>query len=448
MKLKNLLFGTMVACAFVACSNDDDPTPGPDVNPAELDASLTVAFVADGTIGTRATTKAIGNSEASDAGFQKIAIAVFNNGAMSPAIAQDALISYRVIDRNGADTTACVSAKSGDVKVVVVANPAASDLEDCKTLSDFQTAISKATLASQANGNLLMASKVYGLKLNPGKNIACSAAQKTGDKAIKWSATDIAASPNWLTTDEGYKVYRNVAKVVLGKITVQPREDFGEKANYAKFILDSVYIDHARRAVCVFGDNTNAWNSVNIKGLKDAKEDYRFLTGRNGSTASLLDLSKKGEEAIYGTGGKSIDVQIPFYVFDNAKLGEVNLGTGIATRLVVKGTYEYKTGNSKDETLVSEDAYWYFEVNNGSVVAVNENGAPTHRGVLRNVEYTVNMTITGPGEPKLPNPTDPTDPEDPDKPVTPENPDGKAACVKVAVAVAPWGKIVQNPDID
>ena len=27
MKLRNLLFGTMIACAFVACSNDDDPTP-------------------------------------------------------------------------------------------------------------------------------------------------------------------------------------------------------------------------------------------------------------------------------------------------------------------------------------------------------------------------------------------------------------------------------------
>ncbi len=25
MKLRNLLFGTMIACAFVACSNDDDP---------------------------------------------------------------------------------------------------------------------------------------------------------------------------------------------------------------------------------------------------------------------------------------------------------------------------------------------------------------------------------------------------------------------------------------
>ena len=31
MKLQNLIYATMVACAFSACSNDDDPTiPDPD----------------------------------------------------------------------------------------------------------------------------------------------------------------------------------------------------------------------------------------------------------------------------------------------------------------------------------------------------------------------------------------------------------------------------------
>ena len=27
MKLRNLLFGTMIACVFAACSNEDDPIP-------------------------------------------------------------------------------------------------------------------------------------------------------------------------------------------------------------------------------------------------------------------------------------------------------------------------------------------------------------------------------------------------------------------------------------
>lgn len=44
MKLRNLLFGTMIACAFVACSNDDDPTPTPNPEPeagtVDLDISV------------------------------------------------------------------------------------------------------------------------------------------------------------------------------------------------------------------------------------------------------------------------------------------------------------------------------------------------------------------------------------------------------------------------
>ena len=33
MKLRNLLFGTMIACAFAACSNEDDPIPNVDPTP-------------------------------------------------------------------------------------------------------------------------------------------------------------------------------------------------------------------------------------------------------------------------------------------------------------------------------------------------------------------------------------------------------------------------------
>ena len=33
MKLRNLLFGTMIACVFAACSNEDDPIPSVDPTP-------------------------------------------------------------------------------------------------------------------------------------------------------------------------------------------------------------------------------------------------------------------------------------------------------------------------------------------------------------------------------------------------------------------------------
>ena len=44
MKLRNLLFGTMIACVFAACSNEDDPIVGPDQpQTGENNATLTIS---------------------------------------------------------------------------------------------------------------------------------------------------------------------------------------------------------------------------------------------------------------------------------------------------------------------------------------------------------------------------------------------------------------------
>ena len=47
IELRNLLFGTMIACAFAACSNEDDPIVGPD-QPQTGDVETTLAFAIKG----------------------------------------------------------------------------------------------------------------------------------------------------------------------------------------------------------------------------------------------------------------------------------------------------------------------------------------------------------------------------------------------------------------
>ena len=42
MKLRNLMYATMIACAFASCSNDDVPTPDNGNPDAEGGTSLTV----------------------------------------------------------------------------------------------------------------------------------------------------------------------------------------------------------------------------------------------------------------------------------------------------------------------------------------------------------------------------------------------------------------------
>ena len=466
MKLKNLLFGTMVACAFVACSNDDDPTPTPEVDPTEMDATLTVAFKADGAKSGLKSKSIAGISEAAnDFDIQTIALAVFNKGAMSPAMADGALISYREITRTGADTTACVSAKSGDVAIMVVANPNSADLQGLTTLTAFQTAVSKAKLSSQKNGALLMSSKVYTLELAKGRNIACSTTDKSeGGLFAEDAALTGDKKVNFITNDGGaYLVYRNVARISLKSITIDPRQDFGEgvgegAVNYATFQLDSVYIDHVRPNVLVFGNNTNDWNSV-----KDDESDGLFLTGLldpsyTGSNYLLDDFTKKNKTATY-TGNASTAViketkgyLSEYYVYDNSATAALTANTG--TRLVIKGTYTYKTGNgtSESEVIKSEHAYWYFDINEaGQTPNGTSDKWPAHYGVLRNMQYEIEATITGPcqgidpTEPETP-PTDPDTPVNPTDPTTP--PDGSKACIKVKVEVAPWGTVTDEPVID
>ena len=44
MKIRNLMYATMIACAFASCSNDDVPTPDNGNPDAQGGTSLTVKF--------------------------------------------------------------------------------------------------------------------------------------------------------------------------------------------------------------------------------------------------------------------------------------------------------------------------------------------------------------------------------------------------------------------
>ena len=80
MKLRNLLFGTMIACAFAACSNEDDPIPNVDPTPeaGTATASLTVSVKNS----VRKVTKA-GDSEglqtANEAKINTLLVALYDN---------------------------------------------------------------------------------------------------------------------------------------------------------------------------------------------------------------------------------------------------------------------------------------------------------------------------------------------------------------------------------
>lgn len=412
MKLQNLLYATMVACAFSACSNDDDPNiPDP---AQELDATLTVAFNAVGNNGS--SLKSFSKADTPDNQFadvKKIGIAVFNDGAMNGVIAEGGLISYqeRAKGTGDKDTTACISAKSGKVKVLVVANPTENLFSGITDYDGFLSAISGAAINPES---LLMSSASRDLTLKQGRNTVAA------------NAEDVFKADNTgnVAVTENIKVYRNVARIEVPKITVNPRNGFG-KDHTAKFTLKAIYVSKVRSSVMVFGDATPWCYVVNsAASLINGDDIYADTEGVYPNYIKRFTESNVVEYGGGNTGVLELAADATrLFVYDNSSDNLIDKEE--ATRLVIRGTYEYTTDGGV--TTKSEDAYWTTMINNAS--AYDSDVFTKHCGVLRNVKYLVNVTITGPGS-------------------SSEDTDSNAASLTTNIEVVPWGQIVLDPSID
>lgn len=411
MKLQNLIYATMVACAFSACSNDDDPNiPDPAL---ELDATLTVAFSSVGNNGStlKSLTKADDNQYNN---IGKIGIAVFNTGAMSPSMADGALIAYAERDNsNTADTTACISVKSGGIKILVVANPTVDMFRSYKDYDGYLTAISDASIDEN---DLLMSSKVYDIIVAKGRN------------TIAYNASTVFGDDNAGNTilNENIKVYRNVARVEVPKITLNPRSGFGKESQYAKFTLKSIYVSNVRSGVSVFGKANDFWCPVVSSASSLIKGDDIYVD--QNTYAKYIKSFMIDNDVTYNGSAETLTVNdARIFVYDNSSTGKIATPEDYATLLVIRGDYEYRAVGG-GEVIKSTDAYWTTVINNTDPVT-GDAGFPSHCGVLRNVKYLLNVTITGPGSGD-------------------EDPESNAASLTSKIEVVPWGQVVLNPDID
>lgn len=118
-----------------------------------------------------------------------------------------------------------------------------------------------------------------------------------------------------------------------------------------------------------------------------------------------------------------------FFVYDNSS--KEPLSSSDATALVIQGDYSYTAGNGDARTV--ENAYWTVYLNNTKAQAGTANSdyadATVHCGVLRNVQYIVNATITGPGS------------------IDPETP-SEAASLTSNIEVVEWGTVKLDENID
>lgn len=403
MKLRNLLFGTMIACAFVACSNDDDPIDNGGGN-GNTDATLSVKYEAP------IITKS-GNTTGEDNTIASLNVYVFNGTGENATLEATGTLAA------GTDSESKnIAVKAGDKSVVVVANATPSNIT---TLGSLYNA-TKEFGDTEKNGTISMNSRTYVVSVIAGETnyLGYKKTEATGGNYLV--PTEATGGD---LNDGAVKLYRNVAKINLEKITVNTSGATNKYSN-AKFYPTDVFVLHANKMTKIVG-GAAPWASTEFtgegqawlggpsdaaytewKGIvnewleKDSKNKVKknyvnpYVGGFAAWTTSV-DFPKGGivenstwpEQAAGQQEVTSVDY---FYAYENTN-------ANLNTLLVVKGKFVY--GENADASKFPERYY---------SVSVGIDGNPTfstpaggsarqETGVLRNLQYNIALTIQGPG---------------------------------------------------
>lgn len=466
MKLRNLLYATMVACAFASCSKDDTEIVGPEGPDAEATATLEVKIA-------NPSTKALPSGataddlKASEDKVNTLQLLVFNGTegtAVLEAVGEGTGLE-------GADVTkgqqsVKVAIKPGNKQVIVLAN-----VENWKnyitvgttTYSQF-LAVKSHDFANEKEGGLTMNSKKYNVNV-VGSNINYMG---YGSSVPSLSPANQNAVVVTGATD-AVKLYRNVAKIVLNKIT------FGVKVSDqykdATLKVSKIFILHAHKNTALVGAGGAEWGATDVKDnyLNGYDNDTYANTWvkymEEGKYTAIYNYIVNGEiyekdEAYSIAGEQTFGKDVlseyvygmlnPFYVYENA---EGTDAVDYRTLLVVEGVFSYKPLNA-DGTFgdaVGTTRYYPIAVGYNQAIGKDKNeisfaesGRKEIEGLFRNLQYNVNLSITGPGyntpfgpKPDGEGPTDPTDPGL-----------GGDTFLDSKVEVVPFGVVSQSGEIE
>ena len=394
MKLRNLFYTIMVACAFTACSKDENtimpelPTDGAG------NASLVIG------IDSKAQTRAIAETSLEDQ-IKSLVIAVFNTDG-TLVVAKDTTASDGAIRR----TPTVNGLVSGNAyKVLVIANKRATDFNGKSTIAEYQTVTqnlaTSGTVSEVATTNgLTMSSKVITTgSLLAGKNL--------------YAATTIGGYNKVGSVD--IELFRSVAKVVVNTISLKMKDPAAYKN--ATFVLDSVYLKNAPKQTLLIGAGATADGSTYFattrfySGAKGDTDPLAYYAQPYTSNNTITDLQNQG------TAFAAAD---SFYVY-------ANHNTNNKTWLVVRGTINYTTANGVAKALSNRN--YTIVVNETGTFSTGSDASKGTGKIDRNMRYEINLTLTGTGN------------DTPD-------PDPVAATLDCFVKVAAYGVIEQNAEFE
>lgn len=481
MKLKNLLFATMIAGAFTACSSDNENIPTPPVD-AEGTAYITLG-VANTAVNTRVTP-----APHNDAAIKDFVVLVFKSG-------DDKLeaIGYKTFEtKSKADmdpqnvayfTSPCIKVTSGEKKVLVLANTVTPTVVGETTtyaygangltigtttltsiLDNWTYTPSGLTMGDPATTvNLQLSSQVYTVFLQKDVHNLLGFVKGSGDElptGVSEATTTGHTPAAFLASEAGnapVQMYRNVAKINFNGVTFHNHkkgQDVGSAFPGGSFEVTGIYALNGKSSTKIAA--AGKWGSLETTGLSGffGISDTNFdawstdnnpyiynWTSYKGAASYKLDPTYKPTTlptANLQCGVENTEGNFSFYAFENAggALDEPN-----HTLLVIKGDIHYKVGitteNPDGTPDVAKDRYYVIPIGKGIAPANWPSDAAFNSrakvGVMRNLEYNVSLTIWGSwGSNGTINP--PTV--------------GDIANMDVQIQVVPYGQVKQDVDFE
>ena len=439
MTLRNLMYATMIACAFASCSKDDVVGPdGPVV--AEGDASFAIKIAQP--------TKA-----ATDADISDLTVLVFNG--WQSASTGITLEKKATVDGNVTEVTQ-TKLTPGNKTVLVLANAkteVASFTEGATTLQNVLDATTTFQVLSETVGNFSMNSKAYEVTLQ------ASVTNYLG------YGLDGQAAGNYLAQagTEPVKMYRNVAKILLTSIKIKEEVDKGYQYPKATLRVTELFVLHGHNTSKLVGADAAEWGTTNVdghyvsgvsadtykeylKGVNETNKIFSYLADPESNYAHAPELATTIVGADYSPIVVSKDAPYApkadyktFYTYENT----ASTTDEIQTLLVIKGDFSYdgiKPGETEVSRMTEKDRYYSFAIGTTSTIDLKNldanlialrGGAENIKGVLRNLQYETSVTIAGPGY------------------KTPFGPKGgDDTFLDVKVKVVDFGRVIQDVEIE
>jgi hypothetical protein len=395
MKLRNLMYATMIACAFASCSNDDVPTPDNGNPDAEGGTSLTVKF------DKAADTKASGD-------ITSLSMLVFNADGKLEVVGTKATTPAV---EEGSDAVAHAELTAGVKEVALIANyivPTTGEQSLIgKTKAEVFAVLNK-TFDSEleVEGTLTMNSKIYTgvVVAAEKKNVFGFATAPAGYVNVGGLTDTDLKSP--------VKLYRNVAKVVLNKISTKVAEN-SNKPRYSdpQLVLKEIFILQGHKKTNLMGENWDQYATTNVDDEwysayahtdEWTEKDDLYTLVENPTvpenTPSWIKTTITGTVTTLN----AYETANSFYVYENTDLDN-------RTLLVVKGDFSYKISDTGRKT--ESDRYYTIALGENFQVSAGESNVASellvlrgvtgndgkYNGLYRNLQYDLTLTVTGPG---------------------------------------------------